>query len=64
MTGQERDHGEVLSRVLHSTTDQVEPVGDGLAKIQARLAEPWLKRQWWLLRREFMVLGWVLAIRC
>ena len=42
MTGQERDHGEVLSRVLHSTTDQVEPVGDGLAKIQARLAEPWL----------------------
>ena len=64
MTGQERDHGEVLSRVLHSTTDQVEPVGDGLAKIQARLAEPWLKRQWWLLRREFMVLGWVFALRC
>jgi len=64
MTGQESDHGEVLSRVLHSTTDQIEPVGDGLTKIQARLAEPWLKRQWWLLRREFMVLGWVLAIRC
>jgi hypothetical protein len=64
MTGQERDHGEVLSRVLHSTTDQVEPVSDGLAKIQARLAEPWLKRQWWLLRREFMVLGWVFALRC
>jgi hypothetical protein len=64
MTGQERDHGEILSRVLHSTTDQVEPVGDGLAKIQARLAEPWLKRQWWLLRREFMVLGWVFALRC
>ena len=64
MTGQERDHGEVLSRVLHSTTDQVEPVGDGLAKIQARLAEPWLKRQWWLLRSEFMVLGWVFAVRC
>jgi hypothetical protein len=64
MTGQERDHGEVLSRVLHSTTDQIEPVGDGLTKIQARLAEPWLKRQWWLLRREFMVLGWVFALRC
>ena len=64
MTGQERDHGEVLSRVLHSTTDQVEPVGDGLTKIQGRLAEPWLKRQWWLLRSEFMVLGWVFAVRC
>src|SRR5262249_2529064 len=33
-------------------------------KIQARLAEPWLNRQWWLLRHEFMVLGWVLAVRC
>jgi hypothetical protein len=64
MTGQERDHGEVLSRVLHSTTDQVEPVGDGLTKIQARLAEPWLKRQWWLLRNECVILGWVLAVRC
>jgi hypothetical protein len=64
MTGQERDHGEVLSRVLHSAMDQVEPVGDGLTKIQARLAEPWLKRQWWLLRTEFTILGWVLAVRC
>jgi hypothetical protein len=64
MTGQERDHGEILSRVLHSTTDQVEPVGDGLTKIQARLAEPWLKRQWWLLRNECMILGWVFAIWC
>jgi hypothetical protein len=64
MTGQERDHGEVLSRVLHSTTDQVEPVGDGLTKIQARLAEPWLKRQWWLLLNECVILGWVLAVRC
>jgi hypothetical protein len=64
MTGQERDHGEVLSRVLHSTTDQIEPVGDGLTKIQARLAQPWLKRQWWLLRSEVTILGWVLAVRC
>jgi hypothetical protein len=64
MTGQERDYDEVLSRVLHSTADQVEPVGDGLAKIRARLAEPWLKRQWWLLRSELMVLGWVLTVRC
>ena len=29
MTGQERDYDEVLSRVLHSTTDHIEPVGDG-----------------------------------
>lgn len=64
MTGQERDYDEVLSRVLHSTTDHIEPVGDGLTKIQARLAEPWLKRQWWLLRSEFTSLGWVLAVRC
>lgn len=64
MTGQERDCEEILSRVLHSTTDRVEPVGDGLAKIRVRLTEPWLKRQWWLLRSEFMVLGWFLAVRC
>ena len=64
MTGQERDYDEVLSRVLHSTTDHIEPVGDGLTKIQARLAEPWLKRQWWLLRSEFTTIGWVLAVRC
>jgi len=63
MTGQERDYDEVLSRVLHSTTDHIEPVGDGLTKIQARLAEPWLKRQWWLLRSEFTAIGWVLAVR-
>jgi hypothetical protein len=64
MTGQERDYDEVLSRVLHSTTDRIEPVGDGLTKIQERLAEPWLKRQWWLLRNESTVLGWVLVVRC
>ena len=63
MTGQERDYGEVLSRALHSTTDRIEPVGDGLTKIQARLTEPWLKRQWWLLRNEFVVVRWVLAVR-
>src|SRR5262245_17281324 len=63
MTGQERDYDEVLSRVLHSTTDHIEPVGDGLTKIQARLAEPWLKRQWWLLRSEFTAIGWVLTVR-
>jgi hypothetical protein len=64
MTTQERDYGEVLSRVLHSTTDQIEPVGDGLTKIRARIAEPWLKRRWWLLQSEFMVVGWVLTVRC
>jgi len=64
MTGQKRDIEEVLSLVLHSETDHVEPVGDGLTKIQARLSEPWLKRQWWLLRTEFVMLGWVVGVRC
>jgi hypothetical protein len=64
MTGQERDYEAVLSRVLHTTTDQLEPVGDGLTKIRARLSEPWLKRQWWLLRSEFMVLRWLVVVRC
>src|SRR5262249_40370532 len=64
MTGQERHCGGLLRRVLPSPTDQIEPVGDGLTKIQARFAEPWLSRQWWLLRHEFIVLGWVLAVRC
>lgn len=64
MTAQERDYEEILSRVLRTATDQVEPVGDGLAKIRMRLSEPWLTRQWWLLRSEFMVLGWLIALRC
>jgi hypothetical protein len=64
MTAQERDFEDVLSHALHSATDQIEPVGDGLAKIRARLADPWLKRQWWLLRSEFMVLGWLVVVRC
>jgi hypothetical protein len=64
MTGQERDYEAILSRVLHTTTDQLEPVGDGLTKIRARLSEPWLKRQWWLLRSAFMVLRWLVVVRC
>lgn len=64
MTGQERDYEAILSRVLHTTTDQLEPVGDGLTKIRTRLSEPWLKRQWWLLRSEFMVLRWLVVVRC
>jgi hypothetical protein len=64
MTGQERDYEAILSRVLHTTTDQLEPVGDGLTKIRERLSEPWLKRQWWLLRSELMVLRWFVVVRC
>src|SRR5215467_10405086 len=64
MTGQERDYEAILSRVLRTTTDQFEPVGDGLTKIRARLGEPWLKRQWWLLRNEFMALRWLVVVRC
>src|SRR5579863_5260674 len=64
MTAQERDYEEILGRALHSATDQIEPVGDGLTKIRARLTEPWLKRQWLLLRSEFVVLGWLVAVRC
>jgi len=63
MTAQERDYEAILSRVLHTTTDQLEPVGDGLTKIRARLDEPWLKRQWWLLRSGFMALGWLVVVR-
>src|SRR5260370_22084805 len=64
MTAQERDFEEILGRVLRSATDQIEPVGDGLTKIRARLTEPWLKRQWWLLRSEFTMLGWLVVVRC
>ncbi len=64
MTGQERDFEEILSRVLHTTTDPIEPVGDGLTKIRERLTEPWLKRQFWLLRSELVVLGWLVVVRC
>jgi hypothetical protein len=64
MTGQERDYEAILSRVLHTTTDQLEPVGDGLTKIRERLSEPWLNRQWWLLRSELLVLRWLVVVRC
>jgi len=64
MTAQERDYEDILSRVLQTATDQIEPVGDGLARIRVRLSEPWLKRQWWLLRSQFMMLGWIAAVRC
>jgi hypothetical protein len=63
MTAQERDYEAILSRVLHTTTDQLEPVGDGLTKIRARLDEPWLRRQWWLVRSGFMALGWLVVVR-
>jgi hypothetical protein len=64
MTGQERDYEAILSRVLRTTTDQFEPVGDGLTKIRGRLSEPWLKRQWWLLRSEWIALRWLVVVRC
>jgi len=64
MTGQERDYEAILSRVLHTTTDPLEPVGDGLTKIRGRLSEPWLKRQWWLLCSELLALRWFVVVRC
>lgn len=64
MTRPERDYDEILSRVLHSTLDPIEPAGDGLSKIQRRIAEPWLQRQWSLLRNEFTALGWLIFVRC
>jgi hypothetical protein len=64
MTRPERDYDEILSRVLHSTLDPIEPAGDGLSKIQRRIAEPWLQRQWSLLRNELTALGWLVFVRC
>jgi hypothetical protein len=64
MTRPDRDYDDILSRVLHSTLDPIEPAGDGLAKIQKRIAEPWLKRRASLLRTELTALGWLIAVRC
>jgi hypothetical protein len=63
MTPQDRDYDEILSRVLHSTLEAIDPAGDGLSKIQQRIAEPWLKRQWSLLIHEFSSLGWLIVVR-
>jgi hypothetical protein len=60
----DRDYDDILSRVLRSTLDPIEPLGDGLAKIQQRIAEPWLKRQVSLLRTETSALGWLILVRC
>jgi hypothetical protein len=64
MTRPDRDYDDILSRVLHSTLDPVEPAGDGLAKIQERIAEPWLKRRMSLLRTELAALAWLILVRC
>jgi hypothetical protein len=64
MTRPDRDYDDILSRALHSTLDPIEPAGDGLAKIQRRIAEPWLKRRASLLRTELTALGWLIAVRC
>jgi hypothetical protein len=64
MTPPERDYDDILSRILHSTVDPIEPTGDGLAKIQRRIAEPWLKRQMSLIRYELGALGWLILVRC
>ena len=64
MTGPDRDYDGILSRALHSTHDPIEPLDDGLAKIRQRIAEPWLKRQVWLLRTETSPLGWLILVRC
>ena len=64
MTRPDRDYDDTLSRVLHSTLDPVEPAGDGLAKIQRRIAEPWLKRRVSFLRAELMALAWLILVRC
>jgi hypothetical protein len=64
MTRPDRDYDATLSRALHSTLDPVEPAGDGLAKIQKRIAEPWLKRRMSLLRTELAALAWLILVRC
>jgi hypothetical protein len=64
MTGPDRDYDDILSRALHSALDTIEPAGDGLAKIQQRTAEPWLKRHVWLLRTQMSALGWLILVRC
>jgi len=64
MTPPERDYDDVLGRLLHSAMDPMEPAGDGLAKIQRRIAEPWLRRQMSLVRYELGALGWLILVRC
>ena len=64
MTRPDGDYDGTLSRVLRSTLDPVEPAGDGLAKIQRRIAEPWLKRRVSLLRTELAALAWLIFVRC
>ena len=64
MTRPDRDYDDILSRVLHSALDPVEPAGDGLAKIQKRIAEPWLRRRVSLVRTELAALAWLIFVRC
>jgi hypothetical protein len=40
MTYPTRDHEELLRRALHTAAESVEPAGDGLERIRARLSPP------------------------
>lgn len=64
MTALERDYDELIRRTLHSIADPIEPVGDGLARIQRRIAQPWHRRQLELLRAESADLVSLILVRC
>jgi hypothetical protein len=48
----EGDVEEALRRALRAAVENVEPAGDGLARIFRRVAVPWLVRQVWLLATD------------
>jgi hypothetical protein len=64
MTALERDYDDLIRRTLHSIADPIEPVGDGLARIQRRIAQPWHRRQLELLRAESADLVSLMLVRC
>jgi hypothetical protein len=64
MTALERDYDELIRRTLHAIAGPIEPVGDGLARIQRRIAQPWHRRQLELLRAESADLASLMLVRC
>jgi hypothetical protein len=61
MTSGDHEFEARLRQALHSAAEVVEPAGDGLARIRAKLDRPWLQRQASLLAAETSRLAAVAA---
>ncbi|HEY2508595.1 MAG TPA: hypothetical protein VGI58_18905, partial [Streptosporangiaceae bacterium] len=61
MSRHQRTYDEALSRALHAAADQIEPSGDGLERIRARLGPPMPAPAAWMSTSYQRALGQLLG---